>query len=104
MGYEIAALEELTEQLRKLPGVGGKSARRIALHILGLPKEDSKKLAETIVACTERIRRCTTCQNLSDQDMCPICKSGDRDRSTICVVQHPQDMLAVERTGEDMQK
>ena len=100
MRYEITALEELTEQFRKLPGIGGKNARRIALHILGLPKDDSKKLADTILTCTERIRRCSVCQNLSDEDVCPICKSEDRDRSTICVVQYPQDMLAVERTGE----
>ncbi len=100
MRYEITALEELTEQFRKLPGIGGKNARRIALHLLGLPKEDSKKLADTILSCTERIRRCSVCQNLSDEEICPICKSEDRDRSTICVVQHPQDMLAVERTGE----
>jgi len=100
MRYEITALEELTEQFRKLPGIGGKNARRIALHILGLPKEDSKKLADTILSCSERIRRCSVCQNLSDEDICPICKSEDRDRTTICVVQYPQDMLAVERTGE----
>lgn len=100
MRYEITALEELTEQFRKLPGIGGKNARRIALHILGMPKEDSKYLSDTIISCTERIRRCSVCQNLSDEDVCPICKSEDRDRSTICVVQHPQDMLAVERTGE----
>lgn len=100
MRYEITALEELTEQFRKLPGIGGKNARRIALHILGMPKEDSKYLSDTIISCTERIRRCSVCQNLSDEDICPICKSEDRDRSTICVVQHPQDMLAVERTGE----
>ena len=100
MRYEITALEELTEQFRKLPGIGGKNARRIALHILGLPKDDSKKLADTILSCSERIRRCAVCQNLSDEDVCPICKSEDRDRTTICVVQYPQDMLAVERTGE----
>ncbi|HNX14915.1 MAG TPA: recombination mediator RecR [Oscillospiraceae bacterium] len=100
MRYEITALEELTEQFRKLPGIGGKNARRIALHILGLPKDISKKLADTIITCTGRIRRCSICQNLSDEDVCPICKSEDRDRSTICVVQYPQDMLAVERTGE----
>jgi len=100
MRYEITALEELTEQFRKLPGIGGKNARRIALHILGMPKADSKNLADTILSCTERIRRCSVCQNLSDEDVCPICKSEDRDRSTICVVQYPQDMFAVERTGE----
>jgi len=100
MRYEITALEELTEQFRRLPGIGGKNARRIALYILGLPKDASKKLADTIVTCTERIRRCSVCQNLSNEDVCPVCKSEERDRSIICVVQYPQDMLAVERTGE----
>lgn len=100
MWYDIAALEQLVDAFRHLPGVGGKSARRIAYHILSMPKGDAKALADTIISSSEKVKRCSVCCNLSDSDICPVCRSQTRDHSIICVVQGPQDMIAVERTGE----
>ena len=100
MWYDIAPLSELTEAFRRLPGIGGKSARRLAFHILGMPKDEAKKLALTIQGAVDGICRCKICCNISDSEICPICRSESRDKSVICVVQGPQDMIAVERTGE----
>ena len=100
MRNEIPLLAELVETFRRLPGVGAKSARRIAYHILSLPKEQGLKVAKSISDAVENIRRCSVCCNISEGEICPVCGDSGRDRSVICVVQTPQDVVAIERTGE----
>lgn len=100
MRSEMPLLAELVEAFRRLPGVGAKSARRIAYHILSLPKEQGTALAKTIADAVENVRRCSVCCNICEGESCPICSDSSRDASVICVVQSPQDVLAIERTGE----
>ena len=100
MRYFPAALERLTEQFAKLPGIGGKSAQRLAFHILSLPEEEALKFAAAIVDAKKNIHCCSICQNLTDQETCSICASPKRDQSTICVVAQPSDVLSFERSRE----
>lgn len=100
MWYDIEPLRELIEALAKLPGTGPKSARRIAFHLLGQPREEVEKFCATVMSSFDRTQRCSVCGNISDAPVCPICSDESRDRSTVCVVQNPQDMIAIERTGE----
>lgn len=90
----------LVEQFERLPGIGKKSAQRLAFHVLNMPKEKAKKFADAIMEAQEKIHKCTVCQNLTDQEQCQICSDPQRDRSTICVVEDPRDVLAIERTKE----
>ncbi|MBN2169444.1 MAG: recombination protein RecR [Actinobacteria bacterium] len=92
-------LENLIEQLCKLPGVGPKSAERLAFFLLSIPKEDAARLAEAILDLKERIHFCRICFNISEGDVCSICSDSRRDASTVCVVEEPKDILAVEKTG-----
>ena len=95
------ALEKLVEQFARLPGVGNKSAQRLAFYVLSLPEEQARSFADAIVEAKERIHCCPICQNLTDGDgPCPICQSPRRDPSTICVVADPKDVLAMERSRE----
>ena len=95
------ALEKLVEQFARLPGVGNKSAQRLAFYVLSLPEEQAREFADAIVEAKERIHCCPICQNLTDGDgPCPICQSSRRDPSTICVVADPKDVLAMERSRE----
>ncbi len=93
-------VETLVEQFSKLPTVGRKTAQRLAAYVLKMPREDVVQLAEALVAVKDRVMACTICFNVTDNDPCPICASAKRDRAVICVVEEPNDVLALERTGE----
>jgi len=94
----IKPLARLYEQLRKLPGIGSKSALRLAYHVLDMPAEDVQELADALVKAKEQIHLCSCCFNLSDKDLCEICGDEDRDKSLVCVVEEPQDVAAMEKT------
>ena len=95
-----AALERLTEQFARLPGIGMKSAQRLAFYVLSLPKEDADSFAQAIVDAKNSVRLCPVCQNLTDQALCSICADPERDASTVCVVAEPRDVVAMERARE----
>ena len=92
-------LTRLLELLEKLPGVGPRSAERMAFHLLHAPKEDARQLAQAIVDVKERLRFCEVCFNLSESARCRICEDAARDPSILCVVEEPKDVLAIEKTG-----
>jgi recombination protein RecR len=98
--YSSKYLELLVEELTKLPSIGQKSAQRLAMHLLRVPKEDALRLAEAIRAVKERVGFCSQCGNFSESDPCLICSDPARDGSIICVVEQPVDVLAFERTGQ----
>ena len=100
MRYFPAALERLTEQFARLPGIGGKTAQRLAFHVLSLPKEDAENFAQAILDARENVHTCRICQNLTDREICPICDDLQRDQSLICVVAEPRDVIAMERSRE----
>ena len=93
----IAPLAKLIEHFRALPGIGNKTAVRLAYHVLDMDAEQAKKLATAIIEAKEKIGYCNTCFNLSDQNPCVICAAEERDHSVICVVEQPQDVAAMER-------
>ena len=95
-----AALERLTEQFARLPGIGSKTAQRLAFYMLGLPQEQAEEFAEAILQARRTVHLCPICQNLTDQDVCPICADPERDQSLICVVAEPKDVIAMERARE----
>jgi recombination protein RecR len=97
--YSSKYLELLIEELTKLPSIGQKSAQRLAMHLLRVPKDDALRLAEAIRAVKERVGVCSSCGNFSEQDPCLICGDAQRDGSVLCVVEQPVDVLALERTG-----
>ena len=94
------ALEKLTEQFARLPGIGGKTAQRLAFHILSLPLEQAEEFAQSILEAKEKVHLCPICQNLTDRDVCPICEDDGRERDVICVVAEPKDVIAMERARE----
>ena len=94
----IKPLNNLYEQFRRLPGVGNKSALRLAYHIIDMPEADVQRLAETLLQAKRDIRFCKECFNLTDSEVCSICEDEKRDHSTICVVEQPQDAVAMERS------
>jgi recombination protein RecR len=98
--YSSKYLELLIAELEKLPSIGLKSAQRLALHLLRVPKEDALRLAEAIRAVRERVGFCTTCGNFSETDPCALCGDPRRDAHVLCVVEQPVDVLAFERTGQ----
>lgn len=100
MQYFPAALQELTDQFARLPGIGGKTAQRLAFYILGLPQEDAENFANAILEAKRAVHTCPVCQNLTDRELCPICADSMRDRSVICVVAEPKDVIAMERSRE----
>ena len=93
-------LTRLVEQLQKLPGIGAKSAQRLAFHVLRHPREDAERLCEAIRDVKERVTYCTNCNNITDADPCAFCTSGSRDQRVICVVEEPQNVSVVEKTRE----
>lgn len=93
-------IEQLVEQFSKLPTIGRKTAQRLAAYVLKMSREDVVELAEALVAVKDRVQSCSVCFNVTDEDPCPICQSAKRDRSVVCVVEEPNDVLALERTGE----
>ena len=95
-----AALERLSEQFARLPGIGSKTAQRLALQVLSMPQEQAQEFADAILDAKRSIHTCPVCQNLTDEEMCPICADETRDHSTICVVAEPRDVIAMERSRE----
>lgn len=100
MQYFPAALQNLADQFARLPGIGGKTAQRLAFHVLELPYEDAEEFAEAILEAKRAVHTCPICQNLTDREICPICDAPGRDRSVICVVAEPKDVIAMERSRE----
>ena len=94
------AMERLTEQFAKLPGIGGKTAQRLAFFVLSQPEEEALAFAQAIVDAKKTVKTCPVCQNLTDAELCPICADPQRDRGQICVVAEPKDVLAMERARE----
>ena len=100
MEYFPAALEALVEQFARLPGIGGKSAQRLAFYVLSLSEEDAAAFADAIVRAKKTVTLCPVCRNLTDGGLCPICSSPKRDGSVVCVVADPRDVVAIERSRE----
>ena len=100
MQTTVEPVARLIEELARLPGIGPKTAQRLTFHLLRVPAEHARALAEAIVHMKEAVIFCSTCLNITDRDPCSICRSETRDRSTICVVEEPLDVLAIERTRE----
>ena len=100
MQYFPAALQDLTDQFARLPGIGGKTAQRLAFHVLSLPLEDAQEFAEAILTAKRMVHTCPVCQNLTDREICSICDDNMRDQSIICVVAEPKDVIAMERSRE----
>lgn len=94
----IKPLNNVYDQLRRLPGVGSKSALRLAYHIIDMPEEDVRRLADTLIQAKREIRFCCICHNLADGDVCAVCEDPKRDKSIVCVVEQPQDAMAMERS------
>lgn len=100
MNYYGNPINSLIEQLSRLPGIGGKSAQRLAFHIINMPAEQAQTLANAILSAKKEIKYCSVCCNLTDSDPCRVCDNPKRDKSTIMVVEDPRDMAAYEKTGE----
>ena len=100
MNYSVLPLTKLTECFARLPGIGRKSAQRLAFHILRMPEEEAKAFANAILEAREKIGYCEICKNITDTPRCAICSDETRDKSTICVVEDPRDVIAIERTKE----
>jgi recombination protein RecR len=98
LGAAPAPVSRLIDEFHKLPGVGPKSAQRLTYHLLRIPHDDAVALAQAIIELKERTVLCSTCQNVTESDPCGICRDSGRDRTAICVVEEPLDILAVERT------
>lgn len=100
MKFFAPSVEALIDEFSKLPGIGRKTAQRLAFHILDLPAEQAQGLADAITAAKKTVHLCPRCQNLTDAELCPICSDTTRDSQTICVVADPKDVLAFEKTRE----
>lgn len=100
MNYYSTQITNLIDELRRLPGIGGKSAQRLAFHIINMPEEHVEHFAQVLVNARKNIRYCKVCCTLTDEEVCPICSSQKRDHSTIMVVEHTKDLAAYEKTGQ----
>ena len=100
MQFFPAALQNLSDQFARLPGIGGKTAQRLAFHVLSLPLEEAEQFAEAILKAKKEVHTCPCCQNLTDREICPICDDDMRDHGVICVVAEPKDVIAMERSRE----
>ena len=100
MQFFPAALQNLADQFARLPGIGGKTAQRLAFHVLSLPQADAQAFADAILAAKREVHTCPCCQNLTDRELCPICSDDNRDEGVICVVADPKDVIAMERSRE----
>jgi len=100
MQYFPAALQELADQFARLPGIGGKTAQRLAFYVLSLPESEAQEFADAIVTAKKTVHTCPVCQNLTDREVCPICDDDLRDAGVICVVAEPRDVIAMERSRE----
>ena len=99
-GYNVVTLAKLIEQFERMPGIGHKTAQRLAFYVLNLTKQQAEEFSATILSAHEKIKQCTCCCNLAEEELCPICKNESRDKSVICVVEDPRDVFAFERTHE----
>lgn len=100
MKYDALPLTKLIEQFASLPGIGLKSAQRLAYHILTLSDEQVKSFADILIEANKKIKNCKVCQGFTDEEVCPICNDSNRDQTTICVVENPKDISAFEKTRE----
>lgn len=100
MDYYSSQISNLIQEFSRLPGIGPKSAQRLAFHIINMPKEQAHSLAETIIEARENVRYCKVCHTLTDQEICPICSNRNRDHKTIMVVETTRDLAAYEKTGK----
>lgn len=100
MQFFPAALQNLADHFARLPGIGGKTAQRLAFHVLSLPLEDAEEFAQAIMDAKRSVHTCPCCQNLTDRELCPICDDDNRDQGLICVVAEPRDVIAMERSRE----
>ena len=100
MSYNIVPLNELINQFSRLPGIGKKTAQRLAYSIIEQPPERAKQFAEALINAREKIHLCKVCQTLTDKDICDFCSDEKRDKTTVCVVEDPRDVMAFERTRE----
>ena len=98
--YNVAPLDKLVEQFEKMPGIGYKTAQRLAYYVLNLSKTEADTFSKAITDAHEKIHYCRVCCNLTDRELCPVCQSEKRDRTTICVVETPRDAMAMENTNE----
>ena len=93
-------MENLIDGFASLPGIGRKSAQRLAFHVLSLPQEEADRFANAVLEAKKSVHTCPVCQNLTDGELCPVCASDSRDKTTICVVSEPRDVLSIERSRE----
>lgn len=93
-------MSRLVDELKRLPGVGPKSAQRIAFHLLGVNRDEAQRLADAVTQMREKIQLCDQCNNIAEGDLCPICLDPNRDRTTICVLEQPNNIMVVERTRQ----
>ena len=100
MQFFPAALQNLADQFARLPGVGSKTAQRLAFHVLSLPDGEAEEFANAILEAKKQVHTCPVCQNLTDRELCPICDDDTRDHSVVCVVADPKDVIAMERSRE----
>ena len=100
MGYEVLPLTRLSEEFSKLPNIGRKTAQRLAYYMISAPKENVQSFVDALLDAREKIRYCDICCNFTDEPVCSICRSVKRDASTICVVESPKDVAAIEKTRE----
>ena len=100
MAYEVPALSKLIEQFERMPGIGRKTAQRLAFYVLDLSEEKSREFSEAILEAHSKIHKCKICQNITDSEVCSVCTDKNRDISTICVVEDVTTMLAIEKTRE----
>lgn len=100
MRFFPGALENLSDQFARLPGIGGKTAQRLAFYVLSMPQEEAESFAQAILTARQEVHTCPRCQNLTDRALCPICDDPARDQSLICVVADPKDVIALERSRE----
>ena len=99
-GTYDGAIQDLIDSFAKLPGIGPKGAQRIAFHLLGVDRQSAQDLADAIITVKEKVRFCEICGNVCETSPCPICQDPRRDRSVICLVEEPKDVMSIERTGE----
>lgn len=98
MDYYSSQISKLIEELSRLPGIGAKSAQRLAFHIINMPEDQVQKLSSTIIDAKKNVRYCSKCMTLTDKELCPICSSPNRDQKVIMVVENPRDLAAYEKT------
>ena len=100
MAYNLAPLQNLIDQFERMQGIGHKTAQRMAFYVLGLSDSQAQEFAKAITDAHTKIKQCKVCCDLADDELCPICKDNTRDKSVICVVEDPRDVVAIERTHE----